>query len=369
MAIQEIKFTRGVPPVESFPIDQLSECAGSVLSNYGVQVLQYGGGGGFQPLREYLAEQAGVPDGRVIIGQGSLLLQDFIARSLLGPHQLAYVENPTYDRTILTLRRPGARVVGLPVEADGLDVDMLERQLRHGERPTLLYTIPDFQNPTGTVLSLQKRRRILDLADEYGFWVVEDVPYRRLRYSGEDVPSIFELNPERVLQMSSFSKQIGPGLRVGYVVLPDSLAPGLLRFVEEAYICPTYLVQGMVYEFIRRGWLEENIIRLKKLYPPRLNAMLSALDEHMSGLATWFRPEGGFFVGMQLQADIHQDNLQTAASEAGLSLTDGRDFFTDDSGERFVRLPFCALSPVEIQEGVARLAGVVRLLAVTNGIK
>jgi DNA-binding transcriptional MocR family regulator len=332
-------------------------------------VLQYGGGGGFQPLREFLAGQAGVSDGRVIIGQGSLLLQDFIARSLLGPNTLAYVENPTYDRTILTLRRPGARVVGLPVEADGLDVDLLERQLRQGERPTLLYTIPDFQNPTGTVLSLAKRRRILDLAEQYGFWVIEDVPYRRLRYRGEEVPSIFDLNPERVLQMSSFSKLIGPGLRVGYIVLPTQLAPGLLQFVEEAYICPTYLVQGMVYEFICRGWLEENIIKLKALYPARLDAMLSALDEHMSGLATWFRPEGGFFIGMQLQADIRQADLQVAASEAGLSLTDGRDFFTDPIGERFVRLPFCALTPAEIKEGVARLAGVVRHLAESALVK
>ena len=362
MAIREIKFTRGVPPTESFPTAQLSECACAVLESYGPEILQYGGGGGFRLLRSTLAAQAGVDESRVIIGQGSLLLQDFIARSLLKPGALAYVENPTYDRTILTLRRPGAEVRGIPVEPDGMDVDFLANQLRMGARPALVYSIPDFQNPTGTVLSLEKRQRVVELSETYGFWIIEDVPYRRLRYSGQDVPAFFDLAPHRVLQMSSYSKLIGPGLRVGYVVLPEPLAGQLLRFVEEAYICPTYLVQAMVYEFIRRGWLEENLAKLKALYPPRLQAMLSALDEHMSDLATWFEPEGGFFVGMTLRGEISQSALLAGAREAGLSLTDGRDFYTDTSGERFVRLPFCALTPDDIREGIARLAGVIRAL-------
>lgn len=361
----EIKLTRGVPPPDSFPIEQLCECADSVLRKYGPQLLQYGGGGGFQPLRELLAAQAGVSVDRVIIGQGSLLLQDFVARSLLGPGKLAYVENPTYDRTILTMRRPGSRVLGLAMQPDGFDVDQLESDLRRGERPVLLYTIPDFQNPSGTVLSLEKRQRLLALAEQYDFWVIEDVPYRKLRYQGEEVPSLFDLAPERVLQMSSYSKLIGPGLRVGYVIMPPALAPSFLRFVEEAYICPTYLVQGMVYEFTCRGWLDQNIAKLKALYPPKLKAMLDSLDEHMADLATWYRPEGGFFVGMNLQVPVRQAELLQCAAQARLALTDGRDFYTDDSGEGFVRLPFCALSPAEIEEGVARLARVIRDLTLT----
>jgi 2-aminoadipate transaminase len=165
-----------------------------------------------------------------------------------------------------------------------------------------------------------------------------------------------------VMQMSSYSKLIGPGLRVGYVILPDALSAGMLRFVEDAYICPTYLVQGMVYDFIRRGWLTENIAALKALYPPRLQAMLAALHEYMSDLATWARPEGGFFVGVHLKGNIQQVDLLKRAFAAGLELTDGRDFYTDDGGENFVRLPFCALTPEQIRTGVERLAHVVREL-------
>jgi 2-aminoadipate transaminase len=360
MSAKEIKLTRGVPPPESFPIAQLAECSTAVLSAFGPQILQYGAGGGFRPLQETLAAQAGVSVDRVVVGQGSLLLQDFLARMMLGPGDLAFVENPTYDRTILTLRRPGSTVEGIPMQADGMDVSYLEDRLANGAAPVLVYTIPDFQNPTGSVLSEEKRRRLIELSVTYNFWIVEDVPYRRLRYSGKDVPGFFDLAPERVLQMSSFSKLIGPGLRVGYVILPETLAAKFLDFVEMAYICPTYLVQAMVYEFIRRGWLEENLAKLKALYPPRLNTLLDALDEHFTGLGTWPRPEGGFFVGLTLNGHIRQPQLLDCARDAGLTILDGRDFFTDGSGSNFVRLPFTALPAEDLAEGVARLATVVR---------
>jgi len=362
-----IKFSRGVPPVESFPIRKLSDCACDALAKYGPDLLQYGGGAGFQPLCRYLAAQAGAADNQVVVGQGSLLLQDFLARLLIVPGDRVYLENPTYDRTILTFRRSGAAVEGVPVEADGLDVAWVETRLRKGDRPVLLYSIPDFQNPTGTVLSLPKRQRLVELAEQYGFWLVEDVPYRQLRYRGENLPSLFDLNPRRVIQMSSYSKQIGPGLRVGYVISPQPLAGRLESFLEEAYICPTFLVQAMVYEFIQRGWLDANLRELRALYPPRLEAMLSALDDCMTGLATWYRPEGGFFIGVRLQAAIRQADLLARANEAGLVLTDGRTFFTGAEGEGFVRLPFCSLTPEEIREGIERLAGVVSRLSMEAG--
>jgi DNA-binding transcriptional MocR family regulator len=252
--------------------------------------------------------------------------------------------------------------VGFPLDQDGVDVDAVEARLKAGEQPVLFYLIPDFQNPSGTVLSLEKRQRIADLAREYDFWIIEDVPYRKLRYRGQDIPSLLSLAPERVLQMSSYSKLISPGLRVGYVIAPGALAGKLAKMAEDTYITPNYLSQAIIFEFIQRGWLEPQIAELKGLYEPRLYAMLTALDTHMADLATWRRPDGGFFVGMTLTADVPVEKLLSRAREANLALTDGRGFFTDGGGDNFVRLPFCALTPDEIELGITRLAQVVRNL-------
>ena len=355
-----LKLTRGVPPAESFPTAQLSECATTVLAEQGDVVLQYGPSRGFPALRTIIAQEIGVRDDQVIIGQGSLQLQDFCARMLCGPGAIAYVEEPSYDRTLTVLRRVGTRVVGFLLEEDGPDVDDIQVRLRNGERPALFYLIPDFQNPSGTVLSLEKRHRIVDLARKYGFWIIEDVPYRKLRYRGEGLPTLFDLAPEHVLQMSSYSKLISPGLRVGYVVTPEPLAQELAKMAEDTYINPSYLNQAIVFEFVRRGWLEPHIAELKALYAPRLDAMLGALDTYMADLAAWRRPDGGFFVGMTLRGNIQTEELLSRAREANLALTDGRGFFANGGGDDFVRLPFCALTPDEIEEGVARLARVVR---------
>ncbi len=359
-----IKLTRGVPPTESFPVAQLEECATAVLEKYADVVLQYGPSRGFPLLRSAIAQQiGGISDDQVLIGQGSLQLQDFCARLLCGPDSVAFVEQPSYDRTVTVLRRAGAQVIGIPLEADGLDVDRLEKLLADGKRPTLLYLVADFQNPSGIVLSAEKRRRVVALARQYGFWVIEDAPYRRLRYRGEELPALFDLAPDRVLFMSSYSKLISPGLRVGYMVSPPSLSTELAKMAEDTYINPSYFNQAIVYEFIQRQWLEPHIARLKALYRPRLDAMLSALEHHLSGLATWIRPEGGFFVGMTLDAPVSADDLLARARTANLVLTDGRGFFANGDGDRFVRLPFCALTAAEIEEGIARLAEVVRGLS------
>jgi 2-aminoadipate transaminase len=358
----DIKLTRGVPPVESFPTSQISECAVAVLAEHGDVVLQYGPSRGFSALRVSIAQEADVHEDRVILGQGSLQLQDLCARMLLKPGDVVYVEEPSYDRALTVMRRAGAQLVGWPLDEDGPDVEALADRLHGGERPVLFYVIPDFQNPSGTVLSRAKRERIAGLAREYGFWVVEDVPYRKLRYRGEELPSLFQLAPDRVMQMSSYSKLISPGLRVGYVVAPDSLANPLARMAEDTYVNASYLNQAIVYEFIRRGWLEPQIERLKALYEPRLDALLNALEAQLADLASWHKPDGGFFVGMTLNTDVEAKALLEQGRAVGLALTDGRGFFPNGSGGSFVRLPFCALTPDEIEEGIARLATVVRAL-------
>jgi 2-aminoadipate transaminase len=361
--MSEIKLTRGVPPVESFPTPQISECAVAVLAEHGDVVLQYGPSRGFPALRALIAREAGVHQDRVILGQGSLQLQDLCARMLVKPGDVVYAEEPSYDRALTVMRRAGAQLVGWPLDDDGPDVEALAARLRDGERPALFYVIPDFQNPSGTVLSRDKRERLADLARQYAFWVIEDVPYRKLRYRGHELPSLFQLAPDRVLQMSSYSKLISPGLRVGYVIAPEPLADRLARMAEDTYVNASYLNQAIVHEFIRRGWLEPQIERLKALYEPRLDALLDALQAPLADLATWHKPDGGFFVGMTLDADVQAAELLEQGRAAGLALTDGRGFFANGGGDSFVRLPFCALTPQEIQEGIARLAAVVRALA------
>lgn len=354
-----IRFTRGVPPTESFDPDQLVECTKSVLAQYSDVVLQYGPSRGFTPLRQQLAQQNNVDLQRVILGQGSLQLQDISARVLLKPGYLVFAENPSYDRALTVFKRAGGRIVGFPLEQDGLNVDAVEASLKRGDRPVIFYIIPDFQNPSGTVLSFEKRQRIANLAREYEFWIIEDSPYRNLRYRGQDVPSIFDLAPDRVFKMSSFSKLICPGLRVGYVIAPETMANPIACWAEDSYINSSYLNQAIVYDYQQRGWLEPHIQCLKDLYRQRLDAMLKALDQHMASAATWGKVEGGFFVGLTLKANVNADDLLKRAEGANLQLSDGRNFFTAAGGDQFVRLPFCALTPAEIEEGVARLAQVV----------
>jgi DNA-binding transcriptional MocR family regulator len=358
--MSEIKLTRGVPPTESFPTKKISKCAVAMLEKHGDVVLQYGPSRGFPELRELLARDADVNPDQIIVGQGSLQLQDLCARMMLEPGDVAYVEEPSYDRALTVLKRAGARLVSWPLDEDGPDVDGMEARLRGGDRPVLFYTIPDFQNPSGVVLSMEKRRRIAELAQEYGFWIIEDVPYRKLRYSGQESSTIFELAPDRVLIMSSFSKLISPGLRVGYVITPKALADRLAKFAEDTYVNASYLNQAIVFDFIQRGWLEPQIAALKDLYRPRLEALLEALDKHMADVATWQKPDGGFFVGMTLDGNVNPDELLNHAKMAGLALTDGRGFFADGSGGNFVRLPFCALTPEEISTAIVRLSDIVR---------
>ncbi len=360
MADKTIKLTRGVPPSESFPKEQLAEVAGEALAEYGDVILQYGPSRGFRPLRQLIAREKGAAEVNVLIGQGSLQLVDLYAHMVIRPGDIVYVEEPTYDRTLTVLRRAGARVVGFPLQADGPDVDAIEARLKQGERPLFFYIIPDFQNPSGMVLSEEKRRRIARLSEQYGFYVMEDVPYRRLRYRGDEPPTFLELSPGQTIQLSSYSKLIAPGLRTGFMVAPEEVTNPLAKYAEDTYINSSYFNQAMVYCYTLDGRLETHLAELKQLYCARLDAMLSALDRNFAGLASWARPDGGFFVGMTLHQPVDVETLQRKALAAGLELTDGRGFFCNGGGERFVRLPFCALKPAEIAEGIDRLAGVVK---------
>ena len=358
-----IVFTRGVPPPEAFPTDALRECFDAAIRDDPRVVLQYGHQPGYAPLRRELAKEYGVSEDEILIGNGSLQLQDLVTAHLVRPGLAVFTEQPSYDRAITTFRRRGARVIGIPLEEDGISVERLEAAFRR-EVPAFLYLVPDFQNPAGVTLSLEKRRRVVELADAYGFPVIEDVPYRKLRYQGEDLPLLREIDPSRVITMSSFSKLLSPGIRVGFMIAGSELTGALTRLGEDTYLSPVLPTQAAVAEYLRRGLLEPNVERLRELYTPRWKAMSEAVRRELPG-AHAFVPDGGFFVSVMLPEDADTEDLVGRAKERGLVLTPGAAFFADPDdggpvpGDRFVRLPFCAVTPDQIREGVRRLANLI----------
>jgi DNA-binding transcriptional MocR family regulator len=349
-----INFTRGVPANDSFPIDDVIDAARAALKTIGPAMLQYGPSAGFQPLREWVADWQGVASDRILTGNGSLQLIDFLCLHLLEDGDVVFTEAPSYDRTITLLRRHHAKVVGIPIEADGPNIEALERALAK-HVPKFFYIIPDFQNPAGATCSGAKRRHIAELAGRHGFLLVEDAPYRLLRYRGDEEPTLYELAPDHTVHMSSFTKLIAPGVRTGFMIGETALIMALAKVAEDTYISPGYVAQGITFEWCRRGLLLPQIERLKKLYAPRLEACLAGLDAYIpDALAT--RPEGGFFISLTLPDGVFTTAVRAQASVRGLNLADGLAFFPEGGGERFLRLPFCALSPTEIDDGVRRLA-------------
>lgn len=357
-ATETINFTRGVPATESFPTAELAECTATVLRSHGETILQYGPSLGLAPLRQWLAEWQGVKPEQVLTGNGSLELVDFLCTALLRPGDVVFTESPSYDRALTLFRRHGATIVGVPLQADGPDLGALERLLQQ-HKPKLFYVIPDFQNPSGATCSAGKRRRIVELAGQHDVLLLEDAPYRMLRYRGSQEPTLFSMAPQRTLHMSSFTKLIAPGVRLGFMLGDPATLAKIGKVAEDSYISPGYFAHGVTYEWCRRGLLGAQIERLKALYAPRLDAILAALDKYIpDAVAT--RPDGGFFLSLTLPEGVSTTALRAAATQRGLNLADGLAFFPQGGGERFLRLPFCALSVEQIDAGIRRLAEAVK---------
>jgi 2-aminoadipate transaminase len=356
--MNQIALTRGVPADESYPLEEVASCAQSVMQDHtlALEAMRYGTGYGFNPLRELLATQYRVSADQVLVGNGSLSFVDLLG-VILDPGSTVLVEAPTYDRTITLLKRHHLNVVDVHLEPDGVNLEAFEATVK-ASKPRLAYLIADFQNPSGACMSIEKRRRVIELAEQYDFMILEDSPYRALRYKGSDVPSLFELNPERVMQMSSYTKQISPGVRVGTLVGDKIWMAKLAKAANDTYISGAFLGQATVYEFLRRGLLAPQLERIRALYGPRLERMASQLRAH--GLKDFLEPEGGFFLSVNLPKGSRMDDLLERGKTLGLVLTDGRGFFLNPKdGEHFLRLPFCALSNDEIDEGMARVAKLV----------
>jgi 2-aminoadipate transaminase len=360
--METISLARGVPAPECVPAEELAECARAAVQADGATILSYGAAGGYAPLRRWIAEQHGVSANRVVLTNGSLQGFALLAEVLAAGGERVLVEAPTYDRPLRILGSLGAEVAPMRCDEDGLDVDALDAELRRGRRPAFLYVIPTFPNPTGRTLSAERRRRLVQLAAEHDLLVLEDDPYGAIRFEGEAPPTLFELDGgARVAFSGSFSKTVAPGIRVGYLVLPERLARAVESAAASTYITPALLPQATVHEFLRRGHLERNVQLVCSLLGARRDELLEALDEHLGGTdARWSRPEGGYFLWLDLPGGANARAVLHAAQRIGVSFIAGPDFYPwAGGGLSSARLAYSFASPAQLREAVRRLAGLV----------
>lgn len=354
-APQTISFARGAPSLDIVAVDELRAAADRALSGDPAGALSYGTSAGYPPLREWIADRHGVPPERVIATNGSMQADVLLFDVLVEPGDVVVVEAPTYDRTLLALRERGAEVLAVPLEADGIDVEALASALEAGARPRLAHVIPNFHNPAGCTLALDKRRRLLELAERHGFVLFEDDPYVELRFEGEPLPSMLSLDRAgRTVYASSFSKTVCPGVRVGYLVGPEPLIADVEALASGTYISPSMVSQAIVAEFCRSGAIQASIQTVKAALRERRDALCGALRRDLPD-ARFAEPEGGYFLWVELPDGADVDALAAAAAERGVVFVKGGEFLLE-GGENALRLAYSGVTPPEIDEGVARLA-------------
>jgi 2-aminoadipate transaminase len=356
-----ISFARGIPGPDLLPIDEFGECAKAALARDGATALNYGPPLGYLPLRQWIADRHDIDVERVMITNGSLQAFNFIARHHVQSGARIFVEAPCYDRSLQILRRLGADVESIPLGDDGMDLDALESALGGATRPSLVYTIPTFQNPSGRTLSEPNRRRLIELAGAHGATILEDDPYGLLRFGGEGLPRIFELaSGEGVMFLSSFSKTVAPGIRVGYAILPEGLMSEMQTLVFENYVSPVMFVEATLHEFASRGRFDPNVEAIQEALQARRDAMISALAREMPDGTSWNEPDGGYFLWVELPGGLSAESLLAQAGEAGVAFIKGPDFFFHGGGESALRLAFSYERPEAIDEGISRLGRLVR---------
>jgi DNA-binding transcriptional MocR family regulator len=356
MTPEVISFARGAPSADILPVDAVRVAAQRALTDDWKRALSYGTGIGHPGLCEWIAERHGLADpAQVMVTNGSLEAGAMLFQYLVAPSDRVVVEQPSYDRTLLLLERLGAERIGVPLEADGIDVEELERVVAEGPPVKLVHVIPNFHNPAGCTLSAAKRERLVELAAEHDFWILEDDPYRELPFDSEPPPTMLTPEPGgRVIHASSFSKTVSPGVRVGYLAGPEDEIAKLAKRANEIYISPNMLAESVVFELCRSGGLDENIAFVKGALRERRDTLVAALGEHLPE-ADFVIPGGGYFLWLTLDDDVNTTELHAAALEEKVAFIAGPDFMLD-GGESSLRLSFASVPPDQIEEGVARIA-------------
>ncbi|MBV1853342.1 aminotransferase-like domain-containing protein [Catellatospora tritici] len=368
-AEQLISFARGAPSLDIVDVEGLSAAAVRAFAADPAGLTAYGNSYGYAPLRKWVADKHGVAVDQVLITNGSLQADAFLFNQLVKPGDHVVVEKPTYDRTLLNLRSLGAHVHQVTVRPDGIDTAELRALLESGVRPTLAHIIPNYQNPAGVTLSVEKRRELLELATEYGFTIFEDDPYVDIRFSrdgsrGEALPSMLSQTKlaggdaaDVVVHASSFTKTVCPGVRVGYLIGAKQIIDDIARNATNLYISAGQVAQGIVYEFCRSGDIDRSVATVSAALAERASVLATSLRKHIPGVE-FTEPDGGYFLWIELPADVHVDKLLPAAAERGVAVVKGSDFLIE-GGTSALRLAFSAVTVDQIDEGVRRLADAV----------
>jgi len=369
-----ISFAGGMPAPEIFPIEEIREACERVLKDFGPQSLQYGTTEGFLPLREMIARHSArygidvMPD-NIMITSGSQQALDLLGKILINPGDHILVESPTYLGALQAWNVYGAEYVVVEADEHGMVTDALEEALRSG--PKFIYVLPNFQNPTGATLSLERRHRLIELADQYGVPIVEDDPYGQLRYEGDHLPSVVVLDGQfrdncqrcyrgNVIYLSTFSKILAPGLRLAWVIAPPEVIRKLVQAKQGADLHTSTFNQLVAHEVGRGGFLDRHIHTIRRIYGERRDVMLAAMDGYFPPGVEWTHPEGGLFLWGVLPEGLNSTEVFKVAVERKVAFVPGAAFYPCGGGENTMRLNFSNATPEKIREGIARLGQVLR---------
>ena len=357
-------FAGGYPSAETFPLEEIRRTMADVIDKYAGKAFQYGATQGVTELREEIARRYDVPVERVQITSSSQQGIDVCTRVLVNPGDVILTSSPSYLGALQSFCSYRADIRGVAHNPDPVafgqayEAEIIKVK-EEGKKISFLYMIPDFQNPSGESLTLEERKMLVSLAEKYDFLIVEDSPYRELRYEGEHIPTMYSLSPDRVIHLGSFSKIFAPGFRLGWAIAHPEILDKIYVCKQSLDLCPPIFDQYVAAEFLASGRLDENLVRTIDLYRSKRDLMLSLLDEYMPEDVRWTRPEGGLFLFLTMPDDFDAVKFYDVALDAGVAYVAGEFFHPDRSGKNTMRLNFSFMSPERITEGIRLLASLL----------